>query len=141
MTPSVSPEAGPRGVARFTTPVRLAIIAVTVIAAIALVFFLLPRGEDTPPVAGGSASATASAEASPTATPTPTLEPAPTPTPEPTPTPIARWTGLDWSDPVTPSFVVHLNDLVPWDDGYVAVGSVEVDAARSGPPSLPRLTG
>ena len=32
---------------------------------------------------------------------------------------------------MTPSFVVHLNDLVPWDDGYVAVGSVEVDAARS----------
>ena len=82
MTPSVSPDAGPRGVARFTTPVRLAIIVVTVIAAIALVFFLLPRGEDTPPTAGWSASATASAEASPSATPTPTLEPAPTPTPE-----------------------------------------------------------
>ena len=128
MTPPVSPEAGPRGVARFTTPVRLAIIAVTVMAAIALVFFLLPRGEDTPPVAGGSASATASAEASPSVTPTPTLEPAPTPTPEPTPTPIARWTGLTWSDPVTPSFVVHLNDLVPWNDGYVAVGTVETES-------------
>ena len=128
MTQSVSPEAGLGGVARFTTPVRLAIIAVTVMAAIALAFFLLPRGEDTPPAAGGSALATASAEASPTATPTPTFEPAPTPTPEPTPTPIAHWTGLTWSDPVTPSFVVHLKDLVPWDDGYVAVGTVETNA-------------
>jgi hypothetical protein len=128
MTQSVSPEAGPRSVARFTTSVRLAIIAVTV-AAIALVLILLPRGEDTPPVAGGSASATA--EASPSVTPTPTAEPTPGLTPEPTPTPIARWTALTWSDPVTPSFTVHLNDLLPWDDGYVAVGSVEVDATRS----------
>ena len=128
MTPSVSQEAGPRGVVRFTTPVRLSIIAITVMAVLALVFILLPRGQGTPPAAGGSASATASAEASsPTAT-DPTLEPTPTPTPEPTPTPIARWTGLTWVDPVTPSFVVHLNDLVPWDDGYVAVGTVETES-------------
>ena len=51
--------------------------------------------------------------------------------PEPTPTPIARSTGLTWSDPVTPSFVVHLNDLVAWGDGYVAVGEVVVDATHS----------
>lgn len=81
---------------------------------------------------GGGSSPAESLEPSPPTVETPEATPteAPTlaPTPEPTPEPPAQWTGLTWSDPVTPSFTVHLNDLLPWGDGYVAVGSVETDS-------------
>jgi hypothetical protein len=49
----------------------------------------------------------------------------------PTATPVAVWTGLVWSDPVTPSFTVHLYDLLPWGDGYVAVGEAPGQGAAS----------
>jgi hypothetical protein len=104
-------------------------IGVVVMAVVAIAFIMFSGGGPGPG-ASDSAEPTATTEV----TPTPTLEPtpsAPTSSPEPTPTPIARWTGLNWSDPVTPSFVVHVNDLVAWGDGYVAVGQVVVDATRS----------
>jgi hypothetical protein len=96
-------------------------IGIAALAIVVVIFVLLPRSDNgSPPNDGASASATAS---------TPTIEP--TSTPDPTPEPVAVWTGLTWSDPVTPSFVVHVYDLLPWGDGYVAVGAVEVDATRS----------
>jgi hypothetical protein len=67
------------------------------------------------------------------ATPTPSVEESPAPSPsgqptsEPTPVPSVApldWIGIEWSVPVTPSFTVHLADLVPWGDQYVAVGEV-----------------
>jgi hypothetical protein len=94
--------------------VRLSLIGIVVLAIVVAVFLLMPRSDTgSPPDAGASATPEAS---------TPTVEP--TSTPEPTPEPVAAWTGLTWSDPVTPSFVVHVYDLLPWGDGYVAVGEV-----------------
>jgi hypothetical protein len=105
---------------RLSTPVLVSIIAVVVMAVVAIAF-IVSSGGGPGPIASDS--------------PTPTLQPTPTPTlaptPSPEPTPVARWTGLTWSDPVTPSFVVHLNDLVTWGDGYVAVGEIVIDASRS----------
>jgi hypothetical protein len=104
---------------------RVGVIAVAVMAVMALGFLLVPRG--TVPIAVVSPSATASVAPAttppePSSTPAPTQTPAPTP--QPTPASPAVWTGLTWSDPVTPSFTVHLYDLLPWGDGYVAVGEV-----------------
>lgn len=106
-------------------PAALAVVVIAVVA----IAFIASCGGGPGPVASDSPGPTATPEV----TPTPTLEPTPTPapTPSPEPTPIARWTGLTRSDPVMPSFVVHLNDLVAWGDGYVAVGEVVVDATRS----------
>jgi len=114
----------------FRSPAGIAVIAAAVMGLVALGFILLPRS-GTGPIVGDEASPTASTtqEATPTAAPTATV--VPTPTSAPTPTPVAQWTGLAWSDPVTPSFTVHLNDVLPWGDGYVAVGLVDVDATRS----------
>ena len=118
--PSTGPEEGNHA-RSVVTPTRLSIIAIVAVVVVALVVVLLPRTNTGPPPSSG---------ASPTAeAPTPTVEP--TATPESTPEPVAAWTGLTWSDPVTPTFVVHVHDLVPWGDGYVAVGEVEVDATRS----------
>ena len=132
MTVSSRHEVGAEGGMRFSTPVLVSIIAVVVMAVLAIAYIVFSGGGPGP-VASGSPepTATATAEATATATPEPTPTQAQTPSPEPTPTPIARWTGLTWSDPVTPSFVVHLNDLVAWGDGYVAVGEVVVDATHS----------
>jgi hypothetical protein len=94
--------------------VRLSLIGIVVLAIVVASFILLPRSDNGSPPNGG---ASATPEAS-----TPTIEP--TSTPEPTPELVAVWTGLTWSDPVTPSFVVHVYDLLPWGDGYVAVGEV-----------------
>ena len=132
MTASSRREVGAHSRMRFSTPVLVSTIALIVMAVVAITFTLLSGGGPGP-VASDSPEPTATPEFTPTPTlePTPTPTPAPTPTPEPTPTPIARWTGLTWSDPVTPSFVVHLHDLVAWGDGYVAVGEVVVDPTRS----------
>lgn len=108
-------------------------IAAVIVVGLAVIGILLwpiltgepaPSQEPTPTVA-------VSASAGPSATVAPTQTPIATPTAESTPTPVARWTGLDWSDPVTPSFVVHLRDLVAWNDGYVAVGDIPVGAGLS----------
>jgi hypothetical protein len=130
MTASSRREVGTGSRIQFSRPMLVATIVVVVMAVVATAFIV---------VSGGGPGPVASDSPEPTATevtPTPTLEPtrtppAPTLSPEATPTPIARWTGLTWSDPVTPSSVVHLNDLVAWGDGYVAVGQVVVDATRS----------
>jgi hypothetical protein len=137
MTPSrpLSPQIAERpGTLRFSTPARLAVVAVLAMAAIVLGSVLLPRYDGAPPTSDGSA--TGSATAAPTTQslePSPTLTPSLTtaPTPLPTPAPPAVWTALTWSEPVTPSFVVDLNDLLPWGDGYVAAGSVPVGAGLS----------
>ena len=131
MTASSRRGVGAEGHMRFSAPMLVLTLAVVVMAVVAMAFIVFSGGGPGP-VASDSPMPTATTGV----TPTPTLEPTPTPpaptlSPEATPTPIARWTGLTWSDPVTPSFVVHLNDLVAWGDGYVAVGQVVVDATRS----------
>jgi hypothetical protein len=115
---------------RFSAPVGISIVAVVATAVMAVAFILL-SGPGSGPGTAGSLEPTQTAEVTPQVTPTSTLEPTPTPTPVPTAAPISRWSGLTWSDPVTPPFVVHLRDLVPWDGGYVAVGEVDVAATRS----------
>lgn len=112
---------------RFSTPIRLALVAGLAVAVLALGWMFIPR--DTPPIGQVSPSPTASlapatAPPEPSPTPGPTSTAVPTPTVQPTPSAPATWTGLVWSDPVTPSFTVHLYDLVPWGDGYVAVGEL-----------------
>jgi hypothetical protein len=85
------------------------------------------------PVVSEEPSPTATVAATPTPSETPDAPtPTPTPTPAPTPEPLAQWTGLAWSDPVTPPFTVHLTDLAPWGDDYVAAGWVETDPAAGG---------
>jgi len=131
MTASSRGEVGAASRTRFSTPLLVSIIAIVVIGVVAIAFILF-SGSGTGPVASDSPEPTATTET----TPIPTLEPTPTPTPptpspEPSPTLVAGWTGLNWSDPVTPSFVVHLKDLVAWGDGYVAVGEVVLDATRN----------
>jgi hypothetical protein len=117
---------------RFSTPVLVSVIAVLAMAVVAIALTIWSGGGPGPGASGSPEPiATATPEATPTPSPESTPTPAATPSPEPTPTPIARWTGLTWSDPVTPSFVVHLKDLVAWGDGYVAVGEVVVDATRT----------
>jgi hypothetical protein len=121
-----SPSAQPRRdrhAFAFDAPPGIAIVAVVVVALLVIGFMLWPVLNPGP-----SETAPATASASPTPQPSVTLAPSPTPEPtataEATPTPIAEWTGLDWSEPVTPSFTVHLYDLVPWGDGQVAVGEL-----------------
>ena len=137
MTPSrpLSPQiAGQRSTLRFSTPLRIGVVAVLAMAAIVLGSVLVPRDGGTAPIAGGSATASAAAEPdTPSPEPRPTFSPAPTllATPQLTPEPIAEWTGLTWLDPVTPPFVVYLSDLLPWGGGYVGVGSVGADYTTS----------
>jgi hypothetical protein len=106
-------------------------VAAAAVAILALAIVFWPSSDVGPepsdsPGPSSTAEPTPSLEPSsePTAEPTPIPTLAPTPTPVPTATPLAVWTGLVWSDPVTPSFTVHLYDLLPWGDGYVAVGEV-----------------
>ena len=131
MTASSRREVGTHSRVQLSAPMLVPTIAVVVMAVVAIAFIVFSGGGPGP-VASDSPEPTATTEVtpSPTLAPTPT-PPAPTSSPEATPTPIARWTGLNWSDPLTPSFVVHLKDLVAWGDGYVAVGEVVVDASRS----------
>lgn len=114
-----------------SSPSGLAVITVAAMALVALGFALWPMLSPAPPPdasASQSEQVSPTVEPSPTPTPTPTVVP-PTATsePTPTPTPVAQWIGLDWSEPVTPAFTVHLYDVAPWGDGYVAVGEVDGD--------------
>jgi hypothetical protein len=125
-------------VLNFHSPAVIGVIVVSVIALVALGFIFGPRFGPGP-IASGEPSpspttaTTATAEPSPSAAvPSPTA--VPTATPVPTPAPAAAWTGLVWSDPVTPSFTVHLYDIVPWGGRYVAVGVAE--APGQGPASF-----
>ena len=117
-----------------SVPIVVSFAIVLVAASVALWLIIGPGGSD--PIGQISPSAVASVPGSPDASETaePTATPRPTPTPVPTPVPTpgpAAWTGLAWSEPVTPSFVVHLNDVVPWGDGYVAVGVVPEQGSAS----------
>jgi hypothetical protein len=104
----------------------LAMLAVVVIAAIALLVFL-PPPDTGPPDANGAPTTAASATVEPSASLDPTSTP-PTagerPTPSSPPVAPARWAGLTWSEPVTPPVTMNLADVVPWEDGYAAVGRV-----------------
>lgn len=105
----------------------IGVIVVALVAATALIL-MLPRSLGPGPIADASPTnsptssvvPTGTPVATPTATASATLEP--TATPVPTAPPTAPWTGLTWSDPVTPPFTINLWDVVPWRDGYVAVG-------------------
>lgn len=126
----------------FTTPMRLSVV-VAGLAVLALALLLWPRADVGPgpsespspsPSQSQSLEPSASAEPTPTLVPSaeqPTTAPTPAPTPIPTTEPSADWTGLAWSDPVTPSFTVHLYDVVPWGDGYVAVGELPTGTGGS----------
>jgi hypothetical protein len=119
------------------TPLRLSVAAVAAAAVLAMAVLSWPD-TDAGPIASEIAVPSPSVAASespapsvapslsavPTAIATPTASPAPTPAP----TPMAEWDSLTWSDPFTPEYVMHLADVAPWDDGYVAVGSVVWDA-------------
>jgi hypothetical protein len=141
-------EVADRGHARrrltFSTPLTASLVVVVVMAVVAGAILLGPRALFGP---GSSSPSPAPATPTPTTEPTPTLQPtaAPTvvptpiptlapnstPTPVPTAAPLTEWTGLVWSDPVTPSFTVSLYDLVRWGDGYVAVGEVFLGDAKA----------
>ena len=132
-----SPTTGPLRrdtVLNFHSPAVIGVIVVAVIALVTLAFVFAPRlgpGPAASDEVSPSAAPTFSASAEPSSTPTrPPATAVPTATPVPTSAPPAAWTGLVWSDPVTPSFTVHLLDLVIWGDGYVAVGTLET---ASGP--------
>ncbi|HEX2765822.1 MAG TPA: hypothetical protein VHR55_04195 [Candidatus Limnocylindria bacterium] len=130
-----SPEAlRPRATLWMSTPFRIALVVVLAVAALVLALWFIPA--DTPPIGQGSPSPTATVEEpspslEPSLTPEPTPTAPPTPTVVPTPAPLAVWTGLVWSDPMTPSFTVHLVDVIAWGDGYVAVGTVETEAGSA----------
>jgi hypothetical protein len=114
----------------FATPMRLGMVAATAVAVLALAIIFFPREEVGPspsdnPSPSASVAPTPSVEPSVAPTTEPTPVPTAVPTAMPTATPLSEWTGLVWSDPVTPSFTVHLYDLLPWGDGYVAVGEVD----------------
>jgi hypothetical protein len=125
-----------RNVLNFSTPVRLGILAATLVGVGVLASLFLPSLRpgpgpigDAPPTAGATQIGTVapSPSPSPTTLPTPASTPVPTAasTPVASPQPTAgqgTWTGLVWSDPVTPAFEISLWDAVPWRDGYVAVG-------------------
>ena len=91
----------------FSPPMRLSVAVVSVVAVLALAFLLLPR-DNVGPGPSQSPEPTPTPSVQQSATPAPSAEPTPTPIPtlEPTPlpTPATTWTGLVWSDPVTPSF-------------------------------------
>jgi hypothetical protein len=129
--------AGQRRLLHFSTATGVGVIAVTIMAVVALGMLLLPSG-DTAPIAvvSPSATATTTAEATspslePSFTPAPTIAPTPIATAEPTPAPPGGWTALTWSDPATPSSVIHLYDLVSWGDGYVAGGTFGEGSTRA----------
>ena len=130
MTESSRREIGADSRTRFSTPILVSAVAVVMVAVVATAFIVFSNGGPGP-VANALPDPTATPAVTPTTTPLPTPTPTQVPTPSPEPTPVARWTGLTWSDPVTPSFVVHLNDLVPWGDGYVAVGELVVGETHS----------
>lgn len=122
------------------TPMRLSLVAVATAAVLALAVLFWPSTDGVPvgsdpaeptPSVTPSLSPVTSPEPSPSAEPTAIATPTASPAPTPAPTPMAEWNVLTWSDPVTPPFVVHLADLAPWNDGYVAVGSYVVDADRT----------
>jgi hypothetical protein len=112
-------------VATRSTPRPSSLISILATALVAFALVLVS-------CSGGGSSPAESLEPGPstveTTEATPTDEPTVAPTQEPTPEPLAQWTGLTWSDPVTPPFVIHLHDLLPWGDGYVAVGTVETES-------------
>jgi hypothetical protein len=130
-----------RHVLTFSTPLRLGILAATLVAIGVLAslllpsFGLIPGPTDASPTASETAtvapgtSPTPSASAEPTATPTPSLTRVPAATPAPTVSPTTAWTGLTWSDPVTPPFEINLWDVVAWRDGYVGVGLAQGEFA------------
>lgn len=138
MTASSVPPTRSHSSFALDSPSAAAIAAVVLVGLIAIGFLVGPMlvagptpSDDSSPTASLIASEEPSATSAPTSTPIPTPTATATATAEPTPTPVARWIGLDWSEPVTPSFTVHLRDLVPWGDGYVAVGAVPVGSGRS----------
>lgn len=126
----------------FATPMRLSVVAVTAAAVLALAVLFWPRTEvgpvpsDSPepsPTQSVEPSPSASDESPPSVGPTsaPTVPPTVAPTPAPTAPASGEWTGLVWSDPVTPSSAVHLYDLVPWGDSFVAVGELPTGDGQS----------
>jgi hypothetical protein len=123
-----------RHVLTFSTPVGLGLLAATLVALGVLATIVLtslglgpdPAGDSTP-IAPATESSTVQPSSSPmataTQTPPPTTTPTPTASPQPTAVPGA-WSGLVWSEPVTPPMAINLVDVQPWADAYVAVGTV-----------------
>jgi hypothetical protein len=122
----------------FTPPLRLSVVVVAAIALLALAILFLPNQPIGPSPSVGPSPSQPAPSVEPSAEPSPsgeTIEPTATPPTSTSPAPshaASAWTGLVWSDPVTPSFVIHLSDLVVWQDAYVAVGEVGPDGAGRG---------
>jgi hypothetical protein len=130
MTASSRREVGADSRTRFSTLILVSAVAVVIVAVVAAAFIVFSSGGPGP-VANGSHEPSGTPLVTPTSTLRPTPTPTRVPTPSPEPTPVARWTGLTWSAPVTPSFVVHVNDLLPWGDGYVAAGELVISETHS----------
>ena len=101
----------------FAPPVKLSLAAVGAVAVVVLAFLVVrPLVVGPSPTQSAEPSAIASASV---AESTPSLEPTAAPTPG-----TAAWTGLDWAVGTTAEGSCwDINDIVPWGDGYVGVGS------------------
>ena len=115
----------------FAPPLKLSLAVVGAVAALALaVLFVGPRLVGPTPSQTPEPSASASATA---AEPTPTVEPTAVPTPG-----VTTWTGLDWVVGSTAEGSCwDINDIVPWGDGYVGVGSSRERLAGNCIPTSP----
>lgn len=135
-----APTAGRRSWLAPLLQLSAAAVVVVAIAAFGWVFFRAPIvGPNPTPTPGPSPSAPApSVSPSPSVGPSPSESPSPSPSESPTSTASAAPagpTGLVWSDPVVPfpyqpyvpswpGTMTSIDDLMPWDGGYVGVGSI-----------------
>lgn len=115
----------------FASPVKLSLAAIAAVAVVAIAVLVF-----RPPTVGPTPSQTAEPTASASATaaePTPTVEPTAMPTPG-----VTTWTGLDWAVGTTAQGSCwDINDIVPWGDGYVGVGSSRERLAGNCIPTSP----
>ena len=116
----------------FAPPLKLSLAAVAAVAVVVMAFFVV-----RPLVVGPTPSQTAEPSASASATarrrrPRRSSRP-PCPTPG-----VAAWTGLDWAVGTTAEGSCwDINDIVPWGDGYVGVGSSRERLAGNCIPTSP----
>jgi len=114
----------------FASPVKLSLAAVAAVAVVVMAFFVV-----RPLVVGPTPSQTPEPSTSTSASAT--YEPTAVPTPIPTPR-VAAWTGLDWAVGTTAEGSCwDINDIVPWGDRYVGVGSSRERLAGNCIPTSP----
>jgi len=114
---------------------RLAAVAVALVAVVALAVLFVPRELVGPPSSASPEPTAVTTESpSPSASGEATSSQTPSETPEPTTTPVAGWTGLDWSDGVVPFApnTSFLADIVAWHGSFVGVGGTMTAASQVG---------